>query len=352
MDMDNRTNKVFPSFDSFSSEFSPRDRLIDVFPSCFSFHFTNRKSKENIKAYIHRLNKITLLLSADPKSIVIVLNTSIKNQVATLIAHIHIYDSLVVKTIYHAINVTTTEAELFTIRCGINQATYLNNINWIIVITDSIHTVKRIFDSSLYPYQIHVSSISSKLREFFTKDWNNSMEFWDCPSCCKWTLYNTVDKETKKFNLVPNFPCKSLWDFRRKNKCNTILNSWKMIFQASDSKGQYFLELLDENLKPIKLLSSKGGLWLKFFRHSNLLCARASRAIVNHAPIGKYWLIFFPKEEFKCLCRLYPIETRWHILHECRRYNNYWNLRRDMMAHFTLFLEFNSSAFSFGESIT
>ena len=127
--MDNRTNKVFLSFDSFSSEFSPRDRLIDVFPSCFSFYFTNRKSKENIKAYIHRLNKITLLLSADPKSIVIVLNTSIKNQVATLIAHIHIYDSLVVKTIYHAINVTTTEAELFTIRCGINQATYLNNIN-------------------------------------------------------------------------------------------------------------------------------------------------------------------------------------------------------------------------------
>ena len=79
MDMDNRTNKVFPSFDSFSSEFSPRDRLIDVFPSCFSFHFTNRKSKENIKAHICKLDKITLLLSTDPKSIVVILDTSIKN---------------------------------------------------------------------------------------------------------------------------------------------------------------------------------------------------------------------------------------------------------------------------------
>jgi len=83
-----------------------------------------------------------------------------------------------------------------------------------------------------------------------------------------------------------------------------------MILQALDSKGQHFLELLDEDLKPIELLSSKGGLWLKFFRHSNLLCARASRTIVNHAPIGKYRLRFFPKEEFKCPCGHYPIETR------------------------------------------
>ena len=48
----------------------------------------------------------------------------------------------------------------------------------------------------------------------------------------------------------------------------------------------------------------------------------------------------------------YPIETRQHILHEYRRFNNYWNLRWNTLAYFTLFLEFNSSAFSFGESIT
>jgi len=127
--MDNRTNEVFPSFNPFSSKFSPGDRLIDVFPSYFFFYSTNRKSKENIKVHICKLNKITLLLSTDPKSIVVVSDTSIKNQVAISIAHIHIHDSPVVKTIYHAINVTTTEAELFAIRCGINQATHLNNIN-------------------------------------------------------------------------------------------------------------------------------------------------------------------------------------------------------------------------------
>ena len=61
-----------------------------------------------------------------------------------------------------------------------------------------------------------------------------------------------------------------------------------MTFQTSDAKEQHFLELLDEDLNPIKPLYAKGGPWLKFFRHSNSLCARASRAIVNHTPIGEY----------------------------------------------------------------
>ena len=61
----------------------------------------------------------------------------------------------------------------------------------------------------------------------------------------------------KKFDLIPNFPYKSSWDFSRKNECDTIFNNWKMIFQALDSKGQHFLKLLDEDLKPIKPLYSK-----------------------------------------------------------------------------------------------
>ena len=79
---------------------------------------------------------------------------------------------------------------------------------------------------------------------------------------------------------------------------------------------------------------------------------RASRAIVNHVLIGEYQFIFFPWEEFKYPCGHYPIEMRQHILHEYRRYNEYWNPRRDTIAYFTLFLEFNSNVFFFGESIT
>ena len=125
-----------------------------------------------------------------------------------------------------------------------------------------------------------------------------------------------------------------------------------MNFQASDKKGHQFLELLNNDNKPLELTYSKGRSWLKYFGYSTLLCMRATRAIVNHAPIGKYWLRFFPWEEFKCLYRTYPIETKHYALFDHKRYNKYWNPRRDTISHFILFLEFNSSAFSFGESIT
>ena len=61
-----------------------------------------------------------------------------------------------------------------------------------------------------------------------------------------------------------------------------------MSFQTLDTKGQYFLELLDDNLNSIKPLYAKDGPWLKFFRHFNLLCIRASRVIVNYTPIKEY----------------------------------------------------------------
>jgi len=83
-----------------------------------------------------------------------------------------------------------------------------------------------------------------------------------------------------------------------------------MTFQALDGKGKQFYDLIDNNLEIIKPSYTKGGPWLQSFGHSNSLCARATRVITNHALIGEYCLRFFPKEDFKCLCRYYPIETR------------------------------------------
>jgi len=112
----------------------------------------------------------------------------------TSIAHIHIHDKPIIKTIHHTVNVTSTEAELFAIRYDINQVTTISGISKIIVITDSIHAARRIFDSSLHPFQIHVAVISAELRKFFTKNHYNSIEFWECPSCCEWSLHKVIDK--------------------------------------------------------------------------------------------------------------------------------------------------------------
>jgi len=161
---------------------------------------------------------------SNPSSTIVVSDTSIKNHVATSISYIHSYNKPVVKTMYRAINITTTEAELFTIHCGINKAVTNSDVNHIVIITNSLYTAKRIFNSSVHPYQIHSAAISQELREFFSKDSHNCIKSWDCPSKQKWLLHYSVDKDTKRIVFTPSFSCKSSWDFCRKTECDSILS--------------------------------------------------------------------------------------------------------------------------------
>jgi len=125
------------------------------------------------------------------------------------ISHIHSHDKSIIKIIHRAVNVTTTKAEISAIQCGINQAVGITNINHIVVITDSLHAAKKIFDFLLHPYQIHFVAIPWKLRGFFLKNINNHIEFWDCLSKQNWPLHLLVDKDSKSFDSVPIFLCKS-----------------------------------------------------------------------------------------------------------------------------------------------
>ena len=221
----------------------------------FSFH----PCSSNAKKHIEKLDNIALRALSNPSSTIVVSDASIKNHIAILISHIHSFNKPVIKTIHRAINVTMTEAELSTIWCGINQVIDNANVNHIVIITDSLHATRRIFNFSLHLYQIHFAAISQKLREFFSKDVCNHIEFWDCPSKQKWPFHYLVDKDSKNIVSTPSFPCKSSWDFCRKNECNSILSQWRMLFQAADSKGRNFLDLLDDNLNPIEPSSIKGG---------------------------------------------------------------------------------------------
>jgi len=121
----------------------------------------------------------------------------------------------------------------------------------IIVITNLLHATRRIFDLLSYFYQLQSATISHKLREFFQKDINNSIEFWDCSSKENWYLHLAVNKESKSFVSTVCFPSMSSWDFSKKQVCNDIISQWKMTFQASDLKGRSFLELLDGNLNSL-----------------------------------------------------------------------------------------------------
>ena len=94
---------------------------------------------------------------------IIVTDASIKNDIATSISHVHLVDHPLTKTVHHAVFVTSTEAELFTIRHDINQACTKENVLKIVVVSNSIHAAKKIFDSKSHPYQIYTMAILSEL---------------------------------------------------------------------------------------------------------------------------------------------------------------------------------------------
>jgi len=102
--------------------------------------------------------------------------------VTTSITHIHICNKAIVKPLHHVVNVISIEAELFAIRCGINQTTNTQRISKIIVIIDLIHTVQKFFNTSYHLFQIYTASILRELRSFFTWNQFNSIKFWTCPS--------------------------------------------------------------------------------------------------------------------------------------------------------------------------
>jgi len=293
IDLKFKSYGIFPSFSPLDPEFAPGHRIIDNFSNRFSFNLANKKEKEKNNHRAQELDEMVLRNSSDPNTALVITNASIKNDIATSISHIHSANCPLIKTVHHASFVTSSEAELFAIRCGINQACSLNNVSKIVVVTDS-----------------------------------------------------------KSFVVTPSYPSKISWEFCKKSDSDELIKLWKMTFQASEGKSKNFLELLDNDLNVVEPSYAKGGPWLQLVGHSNSLCARATRAITNHAPIGEYRLRFFPNMEFSCPYDEYPIESRRHILYDYKKFNRYWNPRRDTLKHFVMFLNANLSAFAFQDSLS
>ena len=118
--MDNCFNKVFPSFDPLNPEFSLRHRIIDIFSNRFSFHLFSKCKDDNLKARIQQLDNLAIKSLSIPSHTLIIMDASVKNNSATSISHTHIHNKPVTKTLHHTVNITSTEVELFAIRCSIN----------------------------------------------------------------------------------------------------------------------------------------------------------------------------------------------------------------------------------------
>ena len=146
VDSNNKSFGTFPSFSPLHPELSLGFRIIDTFSDCFSFNLCNKD--KNDKICLQQLDSMVIELFLSQSIAIIMTNASIKNDIAISISHTHILNHPLIKTCHHAAFITSLEAELFTIRCSINQALSKENISKIIVITNFIYVTKKIFNSS------------------------------------------------------------------------------------------------------------------------------------------------------------------------------------------------------------
>jgi len=199
-DIDNCFNKVFPSFDPINPELFPSHRIIDTHANHFSFHPFSKWANHSINFQVQELDKIAIELLDAPLTALIISDASIKNNVAISIAHIHIRDKPITKTLHHALNIMSTKAKLVAIRCGINQATNIDYISKIVIVIDLIHIAKKIFNPSSYLFQKHVVTFLRELCSFFSYYLDNHIKFWDCPSHSNWHLHKAVNSEPNPSN--------------------------------------------------------------------------------------------------------------------------------------------------------
>jgi len=309
-DVNKRLNGVRQCFNPLFPLFSLGSRVVNHFPSRFSFYSPLSSSNEDLYHYLRNLDQAFRSSQTAPHNITIVADRGIKkSQVATAVAHIWSENSIIQHLQVNLINITSIEAELMAIRLGLIPAIEEENVHNIIVITDSIAATKKVFESKTDPLQNMFIPVTLAIDSFFRKDGRNKIQFWFCPSKAKWPKHKLVDDQVKASNCAPIFPSKESYLFNKKKECNNILSEWQDSFMTNPKRGQLFLDFEDENQKVIKPTYAKGGSWLPSIGFTNLLCARFTCMTTGHTPIGEYRQRFPLHLPISCPCSEAEVQT-------------------------------------------
>ena len=106
VDSNNRSYGTFPSFSPLHLELSPDLRIIDTFSDCFSFNLSNKE--KNDKHCLQQLDLMVIESFLLQSIAIIVMDASIKNDIATSISYMHISNQPLIKTLHYAAFVTST----------------------------------------------------------------------------------------------------------------------------------------------------------------------------------------------------------------------------------------------------
>jgi len=162
------------------------------------------------------------------------------------------------------------------------------DIECIILITDSLSSARRSVDPLVHSRQAYSLAVCSALRSFFCSGSSHRIKFWNCPSNAEWSLYQIVHNNVTNTKVAARLHPVTSLDALHSKSVLSCLDAWRTAFNCPTVQGRHFLTLRGKNHKPLQLSYSKGGSWLTHFGQSVTLCARAIRAILNHAPIGEY----------------------------------------------------------------
>ncbi|KAJ3518886.1 hypothetical protein NMY22_g13456 [Coprinellus aureogranulatus] len=110
-------------------------------------------------------------------------------------------------------------------------------------------------------------------------------------------------------------PATSL-DSVHKDAADSALDRWTTMSRDPDYRGHQFLVLRHPKGKPLPPVYANGGAYLCHVNGDPKMCARFCHAILNHAPIGEYYVRFNIPEDPECECGC-PIQTRRHIFVQC-----------------------------------
>jgi hypothetical protein len=196
-----------------------------------------------------------------------------------------------------------------------------------LVFTDSMALARAVVDPSTHSGQSHSLAVIQALIPWLEADPLCKVQFWYVPSQSRWDNHGKVHKyvtsTTGKVVVTP--ATRATLNFCREKSSAQNLDCWDNMFNDPKYRGSDFLHLWGKEGKMPRPSSHKGGKWLQAFSSDVWLCARASWAILNHAPIGAYRQRFHVGDHnYWCHCRgdtqpgvMGTLETRHHLLTNC-----------------------------------
>jgi len=112
--------------------------LINRFPNFFSFYVGNRKNSLCLHNHFKSLDDLLNKHTFDTYTAVVITDVSIRNNTVTAVSHTLSKYRDIIRVVHYVFSVMTAEAELFTIRSGINQACQIPDVKKVHVITNFI----------------------------------------------------------------------------------------------------------------------------------------------------------------------------------------------------------------------